>query len=371
MLMNVWIFIGCTKSKHSLPNSYGKMIADLKVDEVVVPFHENSLGLKSYSTTTCWEMDSVSAFVGYNHYTHSLDFFSLTEGEMLRSIQLSKEGPDGVFDKVCSIYPYKEDSIWIYDHVNFYLIDSKGCVRKKLFFGDVDLIKVETNHRMHTAKFAYNPHRHSLSILVAKDKGFAVNEYSVENGRIMHEFHLQPSVCNVDGDRKFADMNCPNISFSDKKIIYNYPYESTIYVLNLQTKEHLKFGAASQYCTNIAGECSNQNDYSAWERYGMVNTHFFDVMYLYDRKVYVRPHLNGVEYNTNKSLQELGDSRDLYLMFFDENFQIIGEFKMKDRTYSYFTAWCALSNGLLLFKDNSLSEIEEYDKMLVDIIKIP
>lgn len=371
MLMIVWIFTGCMKSGQSLPNNYGKMISGLNFHEISIPFHENLLGLKSYSTTSYWPLDSIGTIVGYNHYTHSLDFLNLKESRLSHVIQLSKEGPNGIYDKVCGIYPYKKDSIWIYDHINFYLIDNVGNVRKKIFLGDRDLIRIDTNHRMYTAKFAYNASKHSLSFLVDKGNGYAINEYSIDDGQIINEYNLLPSVYNKDGKQMFADMNCPNVSFTNEKIIYNYPYESTIYVFNLQTKEHVKYGASSQYTTNIANECSNAQNYKMWEKHGVTNTHFYDVMYLSDLQIYVRPHLKGIDYNSKKSFQELGDSRELYLMYLNADFQIIGEFKMKDFTYSYFTGWCALPDAVLLFKNNSLSALEEYDKMLIDIIDVP
>ena len=89
-----------------------------------------------------------------------------------------------------------------------------------------------------------------------------------------------------------------------------------------------------------------------------------------DLNLYVRLHLGGVDIDTNKSLSELGDSRVLYLMLFDHEFNIVGEYKLKEKTYNYFTGWCTLLNGLLIFKDNALSELTDYDGSQFDIYRV-
>ena len=55
-------------------------------------------------------------------------------------------------------------------------------------------------------------------------------------------------------------------------------------------------------------------------------------------------------------------------MLFDSDFYIIGETKMKVNTYSPFTSWCALSNAISLFKNNSLSDSLDYEVLSLDLI---
>lgn len=368
--MCVLFFCGCVGTTHAPQNSYGLPVDSLIVEEHTISFQDEWLGLQSYSCTTHWKTDSVDYIVGYNHFEHALDCFDVTNGEMVRSIPLHREGVDGVVDKICSMFPFSDDFIWVYDHVHFYLLDSDGEVHQKIAWNEYDSVIIEANHAMHTAQFVYNQMSASLLFPIRKNDRFYIYEWSLETEEVINEYLLFPSVYNLKGDKKFANMDAPNVKFLNDKVVYNYPYESTIYTLDLKTGEQLMYGGASQYTANVADECSDWNDYSKWERHGITNTHFYDVMYMPDLNLYVRLHLGGVDIDTNKSLSELGDSRVLYLMLFDHEFNIVGEYKLKEKTYNYFTGWCTLSNGLLIFKDNALSELTDYDGSQFDIYRV-
>lgn len=368
LYVGVLLFCGCEKAKHSPYNKYGDKIDSLNIEEHSILYQENEFGLHSYSTTTYRETDSALYIIGYNHFEHSLDYFDITKGKMVSSLSLDREGVNGVVDKVCAMYPCGNDSLWVYDHVYIYLLNGDGKVQKKLFLGNYDQVKIENNHAMHTAKFLYDSTSSLIRYLNKSKDSFYITELSVEDGVIKGEYALTPSVVNDDGKKKFANMEAPNVLFQDERIVYNYPYESTIYVLDLKTKEHFKFGGESRFTTNVASECSDIHDYSKWERHGITNTHFYDVMYMPNLNMYARLHLSGVEFEADKNLSELGDSRELFLMLFDDEFNILGEFNLGNKTYNYFTGWCCLPNGLLIFKDNSLSGTEEYESILFDVI---
>lgn len=62
------------------------------------------------------------------------------------------------------------------------------------------------------------------------------------------------------------------------------------------------------------------------------------------------------------------DSRPIYMMAFDKDFNIMGESKLAGKRYSCFTGWCALKNSVLLFNENSLSDSISYETLNVDII---
>ena len=86
--------------------------------------------------------------------------------------------------------------------------------------------------------------------------------------------------------------NAVNIAFHDSLIVYNYPIESHIYVLNRLTGSFRALEADSRYTKNCAEKCLSK-DYSLWERHQIENPHFFDVMYLSEVGIYARLHLGG------------------------------------------------------------------------------
>ena len=106
-----------------------------------------------------------------------------------------------------------------------YLLNSAGRVNEKITLEDRESLIINTNYAMNTAKFSYNPKRHSLLYLTRKDD-FIVEEYDIKKRKIIKTYPLSYSIINPKGSLLYADMDAPNVNFVDNKIIYNYPYES-------------------------------------------------------------------------------------------------------------------------------------------------
>ena len=85
-------------------------------------------------------------------------------------------------------------------------------------------------------------------------------------------------------------------------------------------------------------------------------------MYLPECKTYIRLHIGGIDFSEKESVQTLLDSRPIYMMAFDKDFNIMGESKLAGKR------WCALKNSVLLFNENSLSDSISYETLNVDII---
>ena len=363
----VLFFCSCSNQHPTVPdNVYGPTI-DIRKEQLVYGSSSDVLELKSYSTTAYWEQDSCKRIIAYNHFRHSLDFIDLTGEKVVTSVDLQREGPHGVVGKVCSICPMSEDSIWIYDGIKMYLLNNKGQINAELEFDKKEAVIIRTNFAMNTAKFRYNKDHNSFLYLRSRDKQWLIEEYGIMQRKVINSYPLEHSIYNPNGDKKYANMEAPNVNFSPLGIVYNYPYESTVYVLDTLSGNTRKYGGKSGYTLECASELETTVDYSKWEQHGITNPHYNDVMYLSELKLYVRPHLGETSLESGKSIRELGDGRQLYLMFFDEKFNVIGEFPMAKNTYSYFTGWCALPESLLLFVDNSLNENTNYENLIIEL----
>lgn len=348
-------------------NKYGDSVA-FSLKEVNISSSE-VLQLKDYPITGFIGGDSLQSIVGYNYRTHSLDKIRLYGNPSISSFQLSKEGPDGIFPRVKSICPVSDDSIWVYDGTFISILNNCGEICHKISFPSDVQVLLETNYAMHTAKLCYDREKASLYYPVLRADSVYVEEYDLSKDTVARSYFLKPSLLNPDNVAEYGDLRFPNVNVVNGKIIYNYPYESTIYMLDMKNEKYSEIGAASKYTSNAAPQCDSKTDYSVWQRYGLENTHFYDVMYLPDLQIYARFHIEGKSMSASEKLtQSFLDSKSLYLMLFDSDFHIIGETKMKVNTYSPFTSWCALSNAISLFKNNSLSDSLDYEVLSLDLI---
>lgn len=373
--MRIVNFIICLFLVSCVSHSGGNMPHNKYGDSVVSSLKEVNISssevlqLKDYPITGFIGTDSLKIIVGYNYRTHSLDKIRLYGNPSISSLQLSKEGPNGIFPQVKSICPVSDDSIWVYDGTFISLLNNSGEICHKISFSSDVQVLLETNYAMHTAKLCYDREKSSLYYPVLRADSVYVEEYDLSKDTVVCSYFLKPSLLNPDNVAEYGDLRFPNVNVVNGKVIYNYPYESTIYLLDMKTGKYSEIGAASKYTSNTAPRCDSQTDYSVWQRYGLENTHFYDVMYLPDLQIYARFHIEGKSMSASEKLtQKFLDSKSLYLMLFDSDFHIVGETKMKVHTYSPFTSWCALSDAISLFKNNSLSDSLDYEVLSFDLI---
>lgn len=97
-------------------------------------------------------------------------------------------------------------------------------------------------------------------------------------------------------------------------------------------------------------------------------SHFYDVMYIPSVKMYARLHIDKLEFDANRDLEKLINDRDLYLMLFNEAFEVVCEVKLAKHRYSYYTGWNVLSDGIALFVDNALDEQNTTDDLRMDLV---
>ena len=187
---------------------------------------------------------------------------------------------------------------------------------------------------------------------------------------MMYLLQSSVSVSDVSGG-DYGNMNGINISFSDDDILYNYPVESHVYVLDRRTKQTKVVDADSRFTKNVAGKCRSRSDYSQWIRHAVENPHFYDIIYLPEREMYVRLHLGEHTFDATLDADALMDDRNLYMTLFDKEFNIVGECSLATHRYNYYTAWTAVGKGLLVFVDNLMSSETKTDRLEMDIIEIP
>mgnify|MGYP002622142640 CR=1 FL=1 len=345
----------------------------MAIEKIVLPESE-VLNMKTYFITASYGQ----LLYGYNMKEHALDVFNL-QTMTSRQIGMEYEGPDAVVGDISALLVSSPDSIWVCDEaMHILLLNAEGGVRQTLnvtdFLNEGESALIDRNHATSTAQINYDEQADKIMFGVrVRDgarKGFLVRAVSLSSGDYSdYELDNSVSVPNV-ADGLYANMSKPNIVFANGKVLYNYPVESHVYVLDFRTGERQTVEAVSHYSKNVADKCRDMTDYAEWERHGIINPHFFEVMYVPDSHAYVRLHLSEHEFSDEPDLTKVNDDRDMYLTLFDEDFNMIGESKLPSHRYSYYTGWCALADGICLFVNNSLDEAEKSEELVLDYYKI-
>lgn len=331
------------------------------------------LHLKSYYLTSSGVWGADTLVWGYNSRSHALDVMDV-RADTIGEIHLDREGDQGVTGRVEGMYVHTPDSIWLCSEAMLaYLVDGEGRVRQKIdlhaSLREGEEVSVKSHHAVCTSRLFYDGTRGVLLYGVVdrstKPYVFKVRELDVRTGTVVRDYPLQPSLVEPDVSHGYANMNRVNLAFHDSLVVYNYPIESHIYVLDRNSGATRVVEADSRYTDNRAAKCES-GDYALWERHQVENLHFFDVMYLPAAGLYARLHLGGIPWDAGRPLGELLDARPLYVSFLDKAFHKVGEHRLADKRYSHYTGWCAVPDGLLLFVDNALDGSEISEDLYVD-----
>lgn len=358
------LVISCTSENDGLLKSkYGNFIS-LDKTEMNINIDENTFC--SYQTFSAFkENNNEEVLFAYNNSMHSLDIFNPND-KSVSHIQLEAEGTNGILNNVSGIHIHKRDSIWLYSQGFLYLADSRGKVSKavQLPFPTGGFTWVETNFSMATSKLFYHPTRESifyLTVTPTKDSAdYLVYEYSIKTDSFK-TYPLKGGILEKKAGKNFGWMQFPNVTYTQNDILYNFPINSNIYKINIETGKESSFGGQSKYTSNTSSELCMPYSFQDADKHLIENVHFFEIQYEPQKDIYYRLHLDKAVFSTNTQSNLLYDSKDLYLTIFNKNFEIIYENKLDNKTYSYHNSWGILNNKLFINKDNILNDNKDPD----------
>lgn len=330
---------------------------------VVSPVSDTILLFQSYSLSMPFVKEGKNRIMVYDDRQHALDVFC--DSDFLYRIHLQRHGNNAIKGKVQSFMPISEDSVWIYDRVAFYLINRSGkvlCEHK-----DEDDVILGSNYAMHTAHMGWQDNGVLLYPTRDDNLSIKVKFYDSRKDEVIDEVNLSYPACNPKGDKKYPYMDFPNVTFSPNRIIYNFPYEDNIHVIDLSTAENQEYAILSEYSDGVLPLYNKGKTFTDYMQYNWGNKHFYEVSYLRDLNIYVRPMLGASDLEQYGNAESVVDVRKLYLTFLDDRFNTIGEMELKEHRYSNFHGWCALTDGVAVYVDNLLGG--HHEELVYDVIK--
>ena len=308
--------------------------------------------------------ENESGFIyGYNYKTHSLDILD-TWTRKISHIALQSDGPHAILLQIQGLYVYNEDSIWVYNQGTIYLINNEGEVQEKIVVSDLKegFVITDTNYSIAANKLYYNKKRKSLFYTVRstrEDPLFFVYEYCLENGQISKN-EIQGVGFEKD-IKSYGWKQLPNVTFTDEKIIYNFPFESNIYTVDIETGKKQAFGGKSKFTDNVVSHISGSFSFEMAERHKVENIHFFEILYNSAKNVYYRLHVGKSEFIDGEDIFKLYNRKKMYIMVFDSNFNIINETELMPNKYYYINNWGMMSDGLFIASIPADENKYEYD----------
>lgn len=368
LLSSLIILFSCKNDNTIINNKQSsKTIAELDITSNSIELTEEYLN--NYYTQTAFSDDANDYMVAYNHKTHHIDLFNLTTKEK-HTIQLHTEGQSAIPQRVDALYANTPNAIWIYAMGSVYLLNNEGEIDKKynLPVDEGEHIINNANYSNATIKLDYDAESNSLRYVTVdmSDKSyFYINEFDLETETVK-KTELPYTEAEQGIGEKFGWMQHPNVTYRNNRVIYNFPFNSNVYTLNLDTHEMDSFGGKSKFTENSTTE-TDLASMDNWFRHTVENVHFYEVNYDIHKDCYYRLHSEGVDFNSNVEMGELLKNKRLFLTIFDGELNVINEFQLAKDKYPL-SGGDVLQGGLFLINDSSDKEEEQYELLEYDVI---
>ena len=370
-MKNNLLFILCISLLISSCTSDRKSEVQLDIPQITLQITNRSIDfsledsmLTSYYIIGTYNNGHGNTFIGYNHKTKNLDIFS-QDSDSVSHIRIKKDGENAIVGNLTSFLPVSKDSIWIFDQYAFYLINHRGEIMYRMT-PKVDVI-CNRNFAMSITDFYYM--KGTLIYPIVENNRYKMRFFDTKTNRVVRDIAMTYPNSNSEGNKNFADLSVPNVSFWARKIIYNYSYDNNLFVLDRDTNKETVFKGKTSFWASTPKAFSGSKTYSDWEMYYLKNHHFYNVLYIPRKNIYARISLAGSEIiRQGYNLEDIVSQKRIYITYFNKDFQVIGESKLPLGLYENCTGWCAVDSGLLFIRNNKQKISKSKNSFSYDIV---
>lgn len=338
-----------------------------QVDSISIPL--DTLSLPRYDFFHHYK-DTLFA---YNLSTHSMDIFSLSSKKILRHVILDREGSNGV-GQIEGLYVHRPDSVFVYANKKLYVLDDQGKIRQSIsLVRSLDYQKFGSLAANLHFRLQYDAKRKTVFLLSIYAPGNYNNPFISTLNLNSEEFSQLPinySDYYINNQGNVGYLAYPNkdLIYHDL-LVYNFLYESNIYTYDLKNRKKSVYKAESRFSPSYASIFSikNQNP-DDWSKHSLENPHYFHVLYDPYRQLYYRFHWGQVSYQTTHGQTSTFLDKELFLMVFDERFNILKEIKLPKDIF-IIHSWFVGKEGLYVSPTHPKNKNQEEDKLNFQIFK--
>lgn len=367
--VGTFIMLSCSQEKKVVKKKNSQEII-MGIERDTMSIKLNDTSLNNYHTQVSFSWYKNDFLIGYNDKTHCLDVFNFTNKDIF-NIELNIQGRGAVAGEVNGLYATSLDSLWILANQTVYLLDSIGIIQKQydLMVDEGEYIINTSNYSNASVRLYFDTDKCALyyaTIKMGDKNAFYINILSLNDGR-HKKIELKYTDTEQGVGQRYGWMQHPNITYNYPLVIYNFPFNSNVYTMDLNTDVIKSYGGESRYTPNIASEVYTET-IDSWYKHMIENVHFYEVNYDPYRKRYYRLHLNGVDFNSTISVSEQIFDKQMFLTVFDQEFNVIEEFPLSNDLYNINGGWGVFKNGLFIIKDNPNMEHQDYECLKYDIL---
>ncbi|MDE6858998.1 MAG: DUF4221 domain-containing protein [Duncaniella sp.] len=332
-----------TENNPSSPNN------GFEIQEKTIHTNPSILSLQAYALVDyCHKNNSMYA---YNFKEHAIDVLDLNNDTVSQYIKLEPEGPNGIMRDIRKLQVYAPDTIIIYDFAAIKMINNNGTINFKIELPENGWNRIDRNTRSNISDFKIDFNNSSILYPIKNKEQNEIIEYNFENKKITNHFKLNNPVNNG----YYGYMDFPNVKFYQNLIIYNYPFEADIYILDRINNSTRKITPKSKFTDYKTPKYEGNSDEDLnW--YGAENYYHSPLYFLPGKDCFVQFTLGASSYDKSHNIDKAYHDRPIYIMTFDKNLNVIGEFEISRHKYNTFAGGFPLYDSMAFFQDNMLNK---------------
>ncbi len=346
-VISLILTINCTsRGNFELLESKFNSNVTLNLERFQINIPTDSIGMHYYRRISTYYDGTVWYYIGFHKILNSLDLYNISDKKFVKRIMLDERGPNSI-TALKSIFIHNLDSIFINDANSLVVIDTAGIIKRKINSPEKELFK---NNKLpfgiitSTLNFNITFLNKRKTVLFY----FAPREFKYFSSKyIMTPFLGEISLNNsnprisllpvkysnyyLSGENiGFGTEFQPNISVYKDLLIYNFPIESNIYTYNFCTGDIRKFGAKSSFSENLGEPFQGEQDESM---HLLKNVIFLKTIYDPYKNLFYRLHWGNCEIMKNSTEFNALFDKPLYLMVFDQDFNLLKEVELENYKY--------------------------------------
>lgn len=310
--------------------------------------------LSSYTLHSSYVKLDTLFWSGYNHMTHCIDIFDLTNKKVHKTIQLEKEGPNGIIN--FSNYVLADTFLVFADYQNKISIFS---IPNKTVYKRITPIP-DSKYRLCYNGLLSGTYNSSISMRL-HDNSLIYPIYPIkeQNADDILAVNLELPTCQysnlpfvypdemIEDFSQYGSLTYISLMNYRDRIVYNFPYSSNIYIYDKISSQIKTIPLDSKITKNKSKKMTApKRDYSEVFKYEDETLRFRETYYFDKGNKYVRVHHNDINEDPN--------IRETYLVTYDNTTLNMKEYKIPHSfSHIYFA-----TNESLVFLLNSSNDYE-------------
>jgi len=334
----------------------------INIDTISIKIDDNYM----HNYTSLKNIVYENNFYAFNKATYSIDIFDICENKVIKKINISKEGPNGI-NNIISFNVFS-NTIVLENEIYYYMIDHRGMIIKKIKKENLEISKKYVGYD-YLSKYQISIANYEDLVYDSKNGKIFFPIYHIEQENLYNKNFIATLDFNNENtdtipirysalfkNTYFGKLSKPQFIIKGDSLIYNFGNSSKIFIYNTSNNNLIEKDIKSNYTNSISQSIETTFSVKEILDHFFHSIHFLGVQYDSYRNQFYRLHRN------KSDDPSAFNNRETFLTILDANFDILEEIKLPINIYPFYNI---TAEGLIFQFLNGLEE-DKFSYMILN-----